>query len=233
MNVVVTGATRGIGLAIAKTFAAQGFNLALCARTPTQLAAIQRQFQQQYPSIKVLIKSTDISQKNEVMAFADFIKKHWTQVNVLVNNAGTYLPGQFIEETDDLLETLINTNLYSAYHLTRALLPTMLPYKRGHIFNICSIASLFAYPNGGAYSISKFAMLGMSKVQRAELKTHGIRVTAVLPGATWSGGWENSGIDSERLIDAEDIARTILSAYQLSHRTVVEEILLRPQLGDL
>jgi NADP-dependent 3-hydroxy acid dehydrogenase YdfG len=123
--------------------------------------------------------------------------------------------------------------LYSAYYLTRALLPMMLPRRDGHIFNMCSIASIMAYPNGGSYTISKFALLGFSKVLREEMKTKGIKVTAILPGATWSDSWAGADYPPERLMQADDIAKTIWAAYNLSDSAVVEELVIRPQLGDL
>ena len=151
----------------------------------------------------------------------------------LVNNAGVFLPGLISEEDDGLLEQQIETNLNRAYYLTRALLPLMLPQQRGDIFNMCSIASKIAYPNGGSYSISKFALLGFSKVLREELKDKGIRVSAILPGATWSNSWAGVDLPEERLMQANAIAIAVWSAYQMSPSAVVEEIVLRPQLGDL
>jgi short-subunit dehydrogenase len=103
----------------------------------------------------------------------------------------------------------------------------------GHIFNICSIASLAAYENGGAYSISKFALLGFSKNLRLELKDSGIKVTAVCPGAVFTNSWAGSGVDPKRIMDANDIAKMIYAATQLSAQAVVEDIVMRPQLGDL
>ena len=105
--------------------------------------------------------------------------------------------------------------------------------KHGHIFNLCSIASIKAYPNGGSYAISKFALLGFSKCLREELKPLGIRVTAVMPGATYTSSWDGVDLPEKRFIPVEDIAETIFSAYKLSGRSVVEEILIRPQLGDI
>jgi short-subunit dehydrogenase len=109
----------------------------------------------------------------------------------------------------------------------------MIKQKSGHVFNVCSIASLNAYANGGAYSISKFALLGFSKNLREEMKPHGIKVTAVLPGATMSASWVGASIDPHRIMEANDIATMIFAASQLSAQAVVEDIILRPQLGDL
>ena len=125
------------------------------------------------------------------------------------------------------------TNLYSNYYLTKRVLPSMMARQSGTIFNICSIASLIAYPNSGAYSISKHALHGLSKVLREEMKPYGIRVVSVLPGATLTASWEGVNLPSERFMPAEDIAQVVWDAWSLSPRTVIEEILLRPMLGDI
>jgi NADP-dependent 3-hydroxy acid dehydrogenase YdfG len=109
----------------------------------------------------------------------------------------------------------------------------MIERKKGHIFNLCSTASITAYTNGGAYCVSKFALYGMTKVLREELKPHGIRVTAILPGATLTASWEGVDLPPERFIQATDVAKMIWSAYNLSPGAVIEEILMRPQLGDI
>lgn len=232
MKITITGATKGIGRAIAEKFAANSFDLAICARTEADLAIFKKELQDKY-GVQVLTRATDMSKKADVIAFADFVKKQWGSVDVLVNNAGIFMPGEITREPDGQLESQIETNLYSAYHFTRAMLPAMLQQGSGHIFNMCSIASITAYPNGGSYSISKFALLGFSKVLREELKTKGIKVTAVLPGATWSDSWGGVDLPHSRLMEAEDIAIAIWSAWQMSPSAVVEEIVVRPQLGDL
>ena len=154
-------------------------------------------------------------------------------IDILINNAGSFLPGNISEEEDGVLEKMIETNLYSAYHITRGLLPKIIKQKRGHIFNICSIASLKAYKNGGSYSISKFALSGFSKNLRDEMKPHGIKVTGVYPGAAYTDSWAAAGVDAKRLMEANDIANMVFAASQLSPQACVEDIILRPQLGDL
>ena len=128
---------------------------------------------------------------------------------------------------------MIETNLYSAYYFTRTMLPQLNSTAKKHIFNICSVASLKAYPQGGSYSISKYALLGFSNNLREELKEKGIRVTAVMPGATWSNSWAGVELPESRLMQAADIALSIWNAWSLSASSVVEDIVLRPQLGDL
>lgn len=233
MNAIITGATKGIGRAIVESFAAEGFNIAINSRSEEDLQAYQADLQARYPEQQFIVKATDMSKKEQVLAFADYVKANWQQVEVLVNNAGVFLPGNISEEASGILESQIETNLYSAYHLTRAILPLMLPQKSGYIFNMCSIASQIAYPNGGSYSISKFALLGFSKVLREELKEKGIRVSAIMPGGTWSDSWKGVELPYERLMEANDIAIAVMAAYRMSPSAVVEQIVLRPQLGDL
>ena len=233
MNIVVTGATKGIGWAIIEKFAEAGFNVAFCSRTTEDLEHRTSTLEAIYPDIRVIAKKVDMRSKEEVKAFAAYILKSWGTIDVLVNNAGVFLPGEIAMEEDGALETMMETNLYSAYHFTRALLPSMIEKKSGYIFNMCSIASKIAYPNGGSYSISKFALLGFSKVIREELKDKGIRVSAILPGATWSNSWKGVDLPEDRLMQSSDIAKAVFAAYSMSDSAVMEEIILRPQLGDL
>lgn len=233
MNIIITGGTKGIGRAIAEQFAKNGFNLAICARNTDDLKACKKELEAEFSEIEVLIKKTDMSKPRQVKSFADFIKKKWKKVDVLVNNAGVFLPGEILKEEAGTLESQINTNLYSAYHLTREIAPMMVKKKSGYIFNMCSIASVIAYPNGGSYSISKFALLGFSKVLREELKDKGVRVSAILPGATWSASWAGVELPESRLMQATDVAKAIWAAWGMSDSAVMEEIVLRPQLGDL
>lgn len=229
----VTGATKGLGRAIAEILAENGFDLFVCARTEADLAHMHRDWAERFPSRRLRTFTADMSKKAEVQAFGAFVVGNCPKLDVLVNNAGIFLPGAVSEESDGILEKLIETNLYSAYHLTRSLLPLMVPHGKGHVFNICSIASVVAYPNGGSYSISKFALLGFSKVLREEMKPKGIKVTSILPGAAWSDSWKGANLPHERLMQASDVAKALWGCYQLSDAAVVEELVMRPQLGDL
>lgn len=231
--IVVSGGTKGLGRAFAEIFAARGFEVCVCARTREDLDAMQADWKERFPQCRFFPFAADLSKKADVLHFAGHVRSLWPRLDVLINNAGIYLPGTVSDEREGTLETLMEVNLYSAYHLTRALLPLMRPYRKGHIFNLGSIASIAAYPNGGAYTISKFAMLGFSKSLREEMKPEGIKVTTLLPGATWSDSWQGADFPSDRLMQAEDIAKLVWAAYDLSDSAVVEEILIRPQLGDL
>ena len=232
-NIVITGASKGIGKALAAAFAAEGARLFLCARNAAQLNNTVAELQLQYPGVVIKSTTADLSVKDQTIAFGKWINQQVTAVDILVNNAGQFLPGSAHNEPDGILEQMIQTNLYSAYHLTRTLLPAMMEYKQGYIFNICSIASLQAYSNGGSYSISKFALMGFSKNLREELKPYNIKVAAVYPGAVLTDSWGNYDNSHHRIMEAADIAAMIIAACKLSAGAVMEDIILRPQLGDL
>jgi short-subunit dehydrogenase len=232
-NVVVTGASKGIGKAIAAAFAAEGANLFLCARNEVMLYHALAELQTQFPLINVKAKAFDLSIKHQAIAFGEWINTGGVTADIVVNNAGQFLPGSVYNEDDGLLEQMMNINLYSAYHLTRKLLPNMIVAKKGHIFNICSIASLQAYSNGGSYSISKAALMGFSKNLREEMKPFNIKVTAVYPGAVLTDSWGDYDNRNHRIMEATDIATMIVAASKLSPSAVVEDMVIRPQLGDL
>lgn len=233
MNVIITGASRGLGKAAARLFAANGHHLYLSSRSETGLYKTMEELMVKYPDITIKAKPFDLSEKENAIALGNWILDLGISIDVLINNAGSFIPGSVQDEPDSALENLIATNLYSAYHLTRTLLPKMMVQKSGHIFNMCSVASIKAYNNGGSYSISKFALLGFSKNLREEMKPYGIKVTTIIAGPAYTDSWADSGIDKNRFMEADDIAKMIYAASQLSPLACVEEILMRPQLGDI
>ena len=233
MNCIVTGASKGLGKAMAEKFAAGGYDLCLCSRDINLLSATRAELSARYPAITIRYAAYDLGVKEQVRAFGNWVLDQGISVDVLINNAGQIIPGSVHDEPEGVLEQLIAVNLYSAYHLSRMLLPGMIARKTGHIFNMCSVASFKAYTNGGAYSISKFALAGFSANLREEMKPHGIKVTAVYPGAAYTDSWAGSGIDPRRIMEAADVAEMVYAASRLSPQATVEEILLRPQLGDL
>lgn len=233
MNCIITGASKGFGKAIAEKFAAGGYNLYLCSRNAETLSATAQELSGQYPAVTIRWASFDLAEKKQSQAFGQWLLDLGVEVDVLVNNAGLFIPGGVHDEPDGALEQLLAVNLFSAYHLTRVLLPSMMGRKSGHVFNMCSVASFKAYTNGGAYSIAKHALAGFSANLREEMKPHGIKVTSVYPGAAYTDSWAGTGVDPQRIMEAADVAEMIFAATQLSSRATVEEILLRPQLGDL
>src|SRR6266536_3575454 len=213
MNVIITGASKGLGKAIAEKFAEAGNSLFVCSRNEVQLFKMMEELLTKYPQSTIKAKPVDLSVREEIKSFGTWCLESGVP-DIVVNNAGHFFPGSVYNEEEGVLEKMMEA-------------------KAGHIFNMCSIASIQAYTNGGAYSISKFALLGFSKNLREEMKPYNIKVTAVIPGAVYTDSWSSSGIDPKRFMEAKDVAEIIYAASQLSPQACVEEILLRPQLGDI
>jgi len=232
MNVVITGASRGIGKELAEQFAKEGANLFLCSRNMDKTIDWQNELMSAH-GIQVSSFDVDFEKIAAVKAFAAQLLNATNSIDVLINNAGIYVPGSIYNEPEGQLEKMLSVNLIAAYHLTRALVPSMINRKAGHIFNISSIAALKAYSNGGSYSISKWAMDGFSKNLREELMPFGIKVTTVHPGATMTSSWDGSGINPERIMETSDIAKMVVASSKLSPQACVEDIVIRPLLGDL
>lgn len=226
--ILITGASKGIGLAIARRFMEGGFHAIICASTNDSLAEAQTL------NSGLETHLCDVADPEAIERMAQLIIERHGALDVLVNNAGVYRPGSLLDEPDGALEQMFLTNVLSAYRVTRKFAPGMIERRRGHIFNMCSTASITPYLNGGSYGVSKHALLGFSKTLREEMKAFNTRVTTVLPGATLTASWD--GVLShppERLMPPEDIAEAVWSAHALSERSVVEEILIRPLQGDL
>ncbi len=231
--ILITGSSQGIGEAIAKVFAKEirGVRLALVARNAKNLATVARACAKLGATAEIF--PCDVADAASVAAMAVAVKKRFGPVDVLINNAGKYASAPLTAMSVAQFDQLIAANLRSVFLVSREFIPAMIKRRRGDIFNMSSIAGLDAYPGGTGYSSAKFGLTGLSKVMRAELKAHGVRVCCVYPGATASPSWKGSGVSETRMMPAEDVARAFYDIYQLSRRTVVEEIILRPQLGDL
>jgi len=232
-KVVITGASKGIGRAIAEKFLSFGYNVAVCSRNPENLFTMEDEIAaMDYPGALHTF-ACDVTDKQQLKQFYEFVNGKMGVIDILVNNAGIFEPGAIHNEEEGVFERQIAMNVACAYHTSRLFLPEMIQKKSGHIFNICSVASIKAYTNGGSYCISKYAVYGMTKVLREELKPFKIKVTAVLPGATLSGSWEGTTLPENRFMKAEDVAEAVFMASQLSPSAVVEEILMRPMEGDI
>jgi short-subunit dehydrogenase len=232
MNIVITGASKGIGRSLAEIFASNGDHLMLCARRDDVLQQTVMEIKKKNPGASIQAQAADLSVKAEIEKFGNWILEKGVP-DILINNAGKYLPGNTFNEEDGNLELQLDTNLLSAYYLVRKLVPAMIRSGKGHIFNICSVASLKAYPGGGSYSISKFALSGFTKNLREELKGFNIKVTAVYPGAVLTDSWNGFDNSGHRIMEAADISKMVFAASQLSLAACVEDIIIRPQLGDL
>lgn len=232
-KIVITGGSKGIGRACVEKFLSHGYDVATCSRQASDLDALKKELESKYPDRTLWVKPCDVTKADEIQQWCETLANDWSNLDILINNAGTFIPGGVLSEAESSLSLQLDTNLMSAYRFTRGLIDMIKQNHSGHIFNMCSIASQKAYPNGGAYTISKFALYGFSQCLREELKPTDIKVTAVLPGATWSESWQGSSFTQNDMIHADDIAAMIWSCSQLSKQAVVEEFRIRPQGGDL
>lgn len=232
-NAVITGATRGMGRAISMAFAREGLNLAICSRNAAELKAFEQELQLINNDIKIVSMATDISIKEEVLRFAAYAEHELGFISVLVNNAGIYEPSSILDDGDDVFDRLINTNLMPAYLLYRYFGKTLMAARQGHIFNICSSASVNPVIAAGMYSVTKFGLYGLNKVMRLEMQPFGVKVTAVIPGSTLTSSWKDVQVDSNQFIMPDDIASAIINAYRLSPGANVDEITIKPVFGQL
>jgi len=231
-KVVVTGGSLGIGRSIAIQFAKNGYDVAVCSRNEKNLVALASDLGELADSNHI-IQVCDVSDKGELEQFWKLIEDSWGGVDVLVNNAGQFIPGRIQDEEEGILEKLFKTNLMSTYHMSRMVIPSMKKNGKGYIVNICSTASIGAYANGGSYSITKYAQYGLTKNLREELMGDNIGVTAILPGPTFTNSWAGIDLPEDRFIDPDDIGELVYQTVQFHPRSVVEEIIIRPQEGDI
>lgn len=230
--VVITGASQGIGASIAKVFAKElkGVRLALVARNEKKL----HQTAKACTKLGAVVESfiCDVSAEAPVAEMSAAVLKRFKRVDVLINNAGKFEPTDFLTMNVADLDRLWSANLRSVFLVSQAFAKGMVERGSGHIFNMSSIAGQQAYAQGAGYCAAKFGVTGLSKVMRAELMAQGVRVTTVYPGATVSPSWEGSGFDTTKMMPTQDVARAFYDIYRLSRKTVVEDIVLRPQGGD-
>lgn len=233
MDIVITGASQGIGRAIALAFArnAKDARLALIARTEEKLEAVAEACEAE--GAEALVLPCDVTDDTAVLTAARRAEAQWGAPDVLVSNAGAFTPGPLRETSPEAFRQQVDVNLTAAFVVTRAFLDGMIERGRGHLFYMSSVAGLRAYPGSVAYCAAKHGLRGLAGVVREETRDHGLRVTTLFPGATRTPSWEGTELPDERFMAPEDIAAAVWEATQLSGRTVAEEIVLRPQEGDV
>jgi len=232
MIVVVTGASQGIGRAIAEAFSARdAAKVALVARTRPKLDTVAEACRDR--GGEPLVVPTDVTDDAAVTAMAETVRSEWGTPDVLVNNAGHFDYAPLDELTLEGFRDQIDVNLTGAFAVTKAFLPAMREQESGHLFFMGSVASIMAYPGNAGYCAAKHGLRGLARVVREETKDEGLRVTTVLPGATDTPTWAGVDLPEDRFMAPGDVAQSVVNAYHLSDRTVLEELLLRPQEGDV
>lgn len=230
---LITAATKGMGRAIATAFAKEGVNLAICARSEADLAAFKLDLLSINPRIKVFASPADCSVKRELLQFAGSAEHALGFISIIVNNVGMYEHSSILDDDENTFDRHVHTNLAPAYELYRYFGKTMIAAKRGHIFNICSAASLTPIPAAGSYSVTKYALLGLNKVMRLEMQEFGVKVTAIIPGSTLTDSWKGSEVDKGKMVLPEDVASAVINIYRMSPGANVDELIIKPVFGQI
>ncbi len=226
---IVTGATSGIGRAIASTLGREGARVAICSRTPDRVAAMVGELERE--DLAVLGRACDVSDESSVTEFTDFVRERWGPADVLVNNAGLAHSHTVAKTSAAEFDETMAVNVRGVFLMTRAVLAEMRERRTGHIVNIASLAGKNAVPGAAAYAASKHAVLGFSKSLMLEVRKYDIRVVAICPGSVVTDFFEKSGIaleHPERKLQPQDVADLVLAALRLPERAAASELDLRP-----
>jgi 3-oxoacyl-[acyl-carrier protein] reductase len=226
MKAVITGATRGVGRASAFMLAQEGYDLALSSRNISDLEQLKLELESKFGN-SVFIQQADLSIKEEAINFSENIIEKFNKIDVLINNIGKYNISKLTDSDSDL-ELMINTNLNSAYYISKNIAVNMGNNNSGHIFNICSVLSLKPRIEAATYTISKHALKGFNDVLREEMREHNVKVTAIYPGSINTSSWEGIIAPKEKFVQPEDIAKTIKTCLAISKNANIEEIVINP-----
>jgi 3-oxoacyl-[acyl-carrier protein] reductase len=231
---VITGAGRGIGRAIALTLAELGARTVLCGRSQEALeqtaAAIQNSAQTAGTiAAKSVVIECDVTNVHSVEALAEHVERSFQRLDILVNNAGIGGAGGPLHQlSPENWDRVMNTNLRGVYYCIRSLAPLMIKACSGHIVNISSLAGKNALPNGAAYAASKWGLNGLTYSVAEELRAYNIRVSVICPGSTHTDFSPHPGKDSEKMLQASDVARVVAMLVTQAPQSFVSEVLLRP-----
>jgi 3-oxoacyl-[acyl-carrier protein] reductase len=222
---LITGANRGIGLAIAHRLGALGASLSISARDRNRLEAVARELQS---STKVAAIPADLTRTDEVAALVSKTEQALGPVDILVNNAGvaTFSPIQDASESD--WDTMLDTNLKAVFLLMKAVAPGMIRRRSGHIVNIASLAGKNAIPGGAIYCASKWGLLGLTRSAAEDLRAHGIRVSAICPGSVATDFSPHGKKDPAKMLQPEDVAHALETLVTQAPQSFISEIDLRP-----
>jgi 3-oxoacyl-[acyl-carrier protein] reductase len=223
---LITGASRGIGLAIARTLAAMGARLALCARDPGRLIGVAADFERN--GVPVLAVPADLSRSSEIVPVVQKVERSLGSIEILVNNAGIGVFGPIQDATEAHWDSVLDTNLKSVFLLTRAVAPGMIARRSGHIVNIASLAGKNAFAGGAIYCASKWGLLGLTECMAEDLRPYGIRVSAVCPGSVSTDFAPLGKKDPAKMLQPEDVAHAVEMILTQAPQSFISEILLRP-----
>lgn len=223
---LVTGGSRGIGLAIARRLGSMGARVAICGRHAGRLTEASQQLGGE--GIATFAVVADVTRAADVASMVQKVEAELGPLDILVNNAGMGIFGLFHERSEAEWDTVLDTNLKSVFLVSRAVAPGMIARRRGNIINISSLAGKNAFPNGGLYCASKWGLMGLSNCMAEELRVHGIRVSAICPGSVATEFSNHSGRDLATLLQAEDVAHAVAALVTEGPQSFISEISMRP-----
>ncbi|MBE7176362.1 MAG: SDR family oxidoreductase [Mucilaginibacter polytrichastri] len=218
---LITGASKGIGRAMALKLATECSGFALCARRTAPLLRLKTELEVLNPNVRVYTSETDCSRPEELRTFIENVDRIFPAVDYLVNNLGIYTPADIFSDTDDVLKTQMDNNLYPAYALCRHYGAKMRLQRSGLIINLGSTASFDPVTEAAAYSVTKFAVRGLTDVLRQSLQGSGVQVIGVYPGSTRTASWENEAVPADlKLLEPDEVADAVWQAIQKGEKEV-------------
>ena len=223
---VVTGASRGIGLAIARTLGRMGAKVAICARDAERLAAAARELEGS--SMSMLAIPADITRPQDISALAQKTEQALGPIEILVNNAGIGHFGPFQQASEANWDAVLDTNLKAVFQLSRLVAPGMIERRSGHIINIASLAGKNAFAGGAIYCASKWGLLGLTQCMAEDLRAYGIRVSAICPGSVMTEFSQPGKKDAAKMLQPEDVAHAVEMILTQAPQSFISEVLLRP-----
>jgi len=223
---LVTGASRGIGLAIARRLGRMGARVAICACDETRLRAAAEELRR--AGTEILAVAADVSRAADVAALVEEVNRAWGDLDILVNNAGTGLFAPLHELGESDWDTILDTNLKGVFLCSKQVAPQMIRRRRGHIINISSLAGKNAMAGGGAYCASKWGLLGMTQCMAEDLRGYGVRVSAVCPGTVQTEFSPHAGKDPQKMLQPEDVAHAVAMIVTQTPQSFISEVSLRP-----
>ena len=223
---LVTGASRGIGLAVARKLGRLGAKVSLCARDVKRLEVAAGELQSD--GTNTLAVAADVTRPDDVAAFVAKTVRSLGPIEILVNNAGIGYFGPTHQADESIWDSVLDTNLKSVFLTSKAVAPGMIERRSGHIINIASLAGKNAFAGGGIYCASKWGLLGLTECMAEDLRPHGIRVSAICPGTVATDFSPHAGKDPAKMLQAEDIARVVELIVTQAPQSFISEVLLRP-----
>ncbi len=222
---LITGSSRGIGLAIARRLGRMGARVSLCARKKTDLDRAAADLRA--AGIEVLAVPTDVTRPDEVSRLVSETQRSLGAVDILVNNAGIGIFGPFYHQTEADWNSVLDTNLKSVFLTSRAVAPEMIRRKSGHIINISSLAGKNTFANGAIYCASKWGLLGLTGCMAEDLRAHGVRVSAICPGSVATEFSPHAGKDPSRMLQPDDVAHAVAALVTQSPGSFISEVHIR------